>query len=141
MTKVNKNQNSSPEGVERRKTQRRPMMATFSVFIVIPKRGLHRLEVHDVSEMGIGFDLDVEGEDSLNFPVKEGDTVDFRFYLNQSLYIPLSIQIVRLQEHHQVRRVGAEFQDKTSQNYQAFLSFLHFLDQILNVVQVETQPS
>jgi hypothetical protein len=139
MTKQSKKPTSSASGVERRKARRRPILETFSVFVAIPKKGIHRLEVHDLSESGMGFDLDIEGEDPSHFPVKEGDTIDLRFYVNPSLFIPLSIQIARIEDHQQKRRVGAEFQDQTSSSYRAFLAFMHLLDQIVDVVQLDSQ--
>lgn len=123
---------------ERRKTERRPILYTFSIFLTIPKKGLYRLEVHDISETGIGFDLDIEGEEYSRFPVKEGFPIDLRFYINPSLYIPLSVQVTRIEDHHSKRRVGAEFQESSSENYKAFLSFLSLLDKIVDVVQIET---
>lgn len=137
MTQSPKKGSSSPTGQERRRTRRRPILETFSIFIVIPKKGLHRLEVQNISEDGMGFDLDVEGESPHNSPIKIGDTVDFRFYLNQSLFIPLSIQVVRVEEHHTGRRIGAEFQDKSTPGYKAFLSLLHFFDHVVDVVQID----
>jgi hypothetical protein len=141
MTKGAKKESSSITGVERRRFQRRPVLETFSVFVVIPKKGIHRLELHDISEIGMGFDLDIEGEEPAAFPVREGEAIDLRFYLNQSLYIPLSIQITRIEDHHQKRRVGGEFQDKSTQGYQAFLSFLHLIDKIVDVVQIDEDSS
>ena len=125
-----------------RKTQdaSTPILATFSVFIVIPKKGIHRLPVHDISEIGMGFDLDIEGEPAQDFPISPGDTLDFRFYLNNSLYIPLTIQVVRIEEGHLKRRVGAEFSDTQSESHQAFLAFLNLLDKILDMIQIDAHP-
>lgn len=123
---------------ERRRSRRRPVLSTFSIFIVIPKKGIHRLMVHDISELGMGFDLDIEGEPAGDYPAQIGDTVDFRFYLNSTLFIPLSIQITRLEETSLKRRVGAEFKDLSSPNYNAFLNFLQLLDKIVDFVQIDS---
>jgi hypothetical protein len=139
VTKSNKKPFSSPSGSERRKAKRRPILDTFSVFVVVPKKGIHRLEVSDISETGMAFDLDVEGEETSYFPTHEGDTIDLRFYLNNSLYIPLSIQVIRVEDHRNKRRIGAQFQEKSSPNYQAFLSFIRLLDQINDIVQMDAQ--
>jgi len=128
---------SGNSGVERRRARRRPILSTFSVFVVIPKKGMHRLQVHDISELGVGFDLDLEGEEASGFRLQMGEPLDLRFYLNQSLFIPLSIQVARVDEKGTVRRVGAEFEEKNSQAYQAFAAFLQMLDKIADIVQVD----
>lgn len=123
-------------GIERRRTKRRPILSTFSLFIVVPQKGFHRLMVHDVSEMGIGFDADTEGEGTDDFPLKEGEKLDVRFYLNQSLYLPLAIRIVRLETKNNIRRIGAEF-DSNDKSYNAFKSFVEMLDAIEEVGLIE----
>jgi len=131
----------SSNTVERRRARRRPVLDTFSIFIVIPKKGLHRLEVQDISEGGLGFLLDVEGESPIDYPAKINDAIDFRFYMNNSLYIPMSVQIVRIEDLSTGRRVGAEFQDKSKPSYKAFLSLLKFLDDIIDVLQIDQVSS
>jgi hypothetical protein len=123
--------------VERRKARRRPILNTFSLFVVAPKKGFHRLVIHDVSDLGIGFDLDTEGEDPGMFPIQPGDQVDLRLYLNQSLFLPVTVEVVRVQDQNTVRRVGAEFGDKNSKGYKAFLSFIQMLDGIVDAVRID----
>jgi hypothetical protein len=124
-------------GMERRRTRRRPILSTFSLFVVVPQKGPHRLMVHDVSDQGIGFDLDTEGEDVASLLPKNGEQLEIHFYLNQSLYLPLSVRIVRLEERNQIRRIGAELstQDK---GFKAFQSFLQLLDNIADVAEIQS---
>jgi PilZ domain len=124
---------------ERRQAQRRPILATFSFSIVVPKKGIHRLEIHDLSEKGVGFQLDIEGESSSDFSVEIKDVIHARFYLNPSLYIPITLQIARIEPSPSGRKIGAEFYDKNEEGYSALLSFLKFLDQILQVIQIDPQ--
>jgi hypothetical protein len=124
------------DGSERRREKRRPVLETFAFSIVIPKKGLYRLGLNDVSEGGIGFDIDIEGENP-DYPVKKGDTIDFRFYVNRSLFIPLSAQIARIEEKATGRRIGAEFKNKTDPNYKAFLSILQLLEVVADVAQID----
>jgi hypothetical protein len=112
---------------------------SFSLFVVIPKKGVHRMQVHDVSELGMGFDVDIEGETPEEFPLREGEVLDLRFYLNQSLYIPLGLSVVRVERKGSVRRVGATFDDKNSKGYKALASFLHMLDGILDSVKFDPE--
>jgi hypothetical protein len=129
---MSKNENS-----ERRRSRRRSLLDTFSFFVVVPRKGIHRLPVHDLSEGGIRFDLDVEGESAGDFAVKKGDTLDLRFYLNQGLFIPLRIRVARIEEKQHGRQIGAEFCEAGTPGQKACLSFLQMLDQILDVAQVD----
>jgi hypothetical protein len=123
-------------GAERRKTKRRPILETFSLFAVVPKKGMHRLLVHDVSEGGLGFDLDIDGENFDEFPVKSGEKLEVHLYLNQSLYLPLSVQIARLEDSKTVRRLGTELVDPGSPQSKAFGAFLQMLDVVADVGEI-----
>jgi hypothetical protein len=124
------------QGAERRKSKRRPILETFSLFAVVPKKGMHRLLVHDVSEGGLGFDLDIDGENFDEFPVKAGEKLEVHLYLNQSLYLPLSVQIARLEDTKSIRRLGTELVDPSSPQSKAFASFLQMLDVIADVGEI-----
>lgn len=126
---------------ERRKAKRRPILDTFSIFTVVPKKGIHKLVVHDLSELGVGFDLDTEGEVHADFPVSPGSGLELRLYLNQSLYLPLGVEVVRVDERGPIRKIGARFDDKTSASYKAFLAFLQLLDSVIDVVRIEEHPA
>jgi hypothetical protein len=124
-------------GIERRRARRRPIIETFSIFCIVPKKGVHRLQIHDLSENGIGFDLDTEGEEPGAFPLKSGDQLDLHFYLNQSLYLPISVRVARIEERNQLRRIGAEFNTK-DKGFQAIAAFLKLLDAIVDVAQIQS---
>jgi hypothetical protein len=113
---------------ERRRAVRRPLLDSFSLFVVVPKKGGYRLKVHDVSDFGLGFDLDAEGESASDFPAVSGDRYALRFYLNQTLYLPLQVQLVRIEEKGRQRRVGVEIVDRSTPGYRAFAAFLRMLD-------------
>ena len=73
---------------ERRRSRRRPILETFSMFCVVPKKGVYRLPgARRESDQGIGFDLDTEGEELHGFSLKLGVSRSrVHFYLNQSLF-------------------------------------------------------
>ena len=125
---------------ERRRSKRRPILSTFSFFVVVPKKGVHRLQIFDVSESGVGFELDTEGESQETFPAVPGDSIDIRLYLNQSLFLPLTVQITRVDENRTTRKIGAEFPDKMSKSYRAFHTFIQMLDSIVDIAEIENQP-
>lgn len=120
---------SKQSGIERRKATRRPVVETFSVFLTVPAKGGNRLRVHDMSELGLGFDLDVEGEPAELFPTKVGQKLSIQFYFNPLLSVPMDVKIVRIIETALVRRVGVEI-EKKSKGYEAFESFLAFVDTV-----------
>jgi hypothetical protein len=121
---------------ERRKSRRRPILDSFSVFIVVPERAPHRLSVKEVSDLGICFQLDpdsVAGAQLLD--VRSGDTLDISLYLNQSLHLPLRIQVVRIYQERDdgPRLAGASILDLNSSGYKAFASFIQLIDALAEV--------
>lgn len=134
---MTKNTETSDVENERRLTRRRPVFATFSVFIVVPKKGLHRLILNNVSEKGIFFNIDIEGESQTDSKITVGETLDVRFYLNISLYIPLTIEIKRIEPKEEGRQVGAEICNQESPAYEAFRSFLVLLDKVVEVIDAK----
>ena len=121
---------------ERRRFRRRPILDTFSLFVVVPKKGVHRLQIHDMSDIGIGFDLDIEGESFDEFPIQANEKLDIQLYLNQSLYLNLQVQVARIEDARGVRRIGAEFCERSSASYQGFVAFLKMLDTLAESGQV-----
>ena len=127
---MSKSGEQGASATERRKARRRPILHSFSLFVVVPKKGVHRLDIHDVSEVGIKFSFDTEGEDLAVFPINQGDPLDIHLYLNQSLFLPLSVSVTRVDTQSGIRRLGGEFTDLNSAGYRAFASFLNTLDEI-----------
>ncbi len=126
----------SPSGSERRKARRRPVLDSFSLFLAIPKKGPHRLQILDISEQGIGFALDADGEAEADFPVKTGETLEIHLYMNQSLYLPLHVQVARIERKSAGRLVGTQFSDQNSKPFHAFQGFLKLLDDLIEVGQI-----
>ncbi len=122
---------------EKRKAKRRVILDSFSFFAVVPKKGIHRLKVDDLSEMGIGFCLDETGEAHHDFPVKSGDSLEVSLYFNQSLFLPLNVKIVRVSEKDSVRRIGAELSEKGTASHKALTHFMNFLDQMIDSAQLK----
>lgn len=125
----------STGGRERRGARRRPIMESFSFFVVVPKKGFHKLRVVDISDSGVGFDYDIVGESPDAFPVKQGEEFDLQFYLNQSLYIPMKVKVMRVDDSKVIRRIGAEFTNMNSPEHQGLISLITMIDQLSEVVQ------
>ncbi len=117
---------------EKRKHKRRPILESFSLFVTIPKKGDYKLPVHDISDGGIAFNFDIEGESAEDYPLKEGEKFDIHFYLNQSLYLPLKVKVMRVSLKGDVRQVGAELvEDSHSKESKSLQAFLGMLDAIV----------
>lgn len=132
MTKTNKT-----DGADRRRATRMAILDTFSLFAVVPSKGPHRLRLNDISDVGVGFDLDIEEESGMDiFQVKPGDRLEIQLYVNQSLYLPLVVDVRRVTQKGGVRSLGAEFTTRGSQGYIALLAFLDMLDALSEGAQV-----
>jgi hypothetical protein len=115
------------------------ILDTFSLFVVVPAKGPMRLKVHDISEDGIGFNLDIEEEQgNSGFEAKIGDGFEVQLYLNQSLYLPLSVTVRRIVDAEGIRRIGAEFQSKGSKGQAALVSFIQMLDALAEAARIES---
>ena len=125
------------DGEDRRKSARRPILESFGFFVAVPAKGYHRLPVHDVSEHGVGFDLDVEGTGDEGFPLKEGEALEIHLYLNQSLYIPLTVKAVRISKSDKKgRSIGAEFQKLSGASMRALQALVKMLDSLSEIGKI-----
>jgi hypothetical protein len=139
MSAASKNPGSG-SGAERRKAERKPVLETFNLFVSIPRKGPYRLRLHDLSDLGVGFDFDTDGESLAEFPLKTGDALEIHLYFNQSLYLPLTVTVARLETKDGVRRVGAEYKEKRSKAHKALISFIGVLDGLSEIGKIEPAP-
>ncbi len=132
----------SPEksGSDRRGSRRRPILESFSFFVVVPKKGFHRLRVVDLSDTGVGFDYDIVGEMKEAFPVRAGESFELQFYLNQTLYFPIHVKVARIDDSKVLRRVGAEFVSTGTPEHQGLLAVLDMIDKVSEIVQFDSNP-
>ncbi len=108
---------------ERRRSSRKEVLETFQVFLVVPSRGLRRLQIKDVSEHGVSF----VGDPVDKFAV--GETVESFFYLNPTLRIPIPLTIRRVTGEDEPL-IGAELGESENPGIKAFMSFLKLLDDL-----------
>ena len=108
---------------ERRKSKRKKILDSFSVFVALPKKGGAKLPVHDVSNDGLFFDYDMDGEDVDAFPLENGEDLEVHFYLNQTLFIPLTVRVVRVARKGEIRQIGGEIQSRDDDHHRAYVSF------------------
>ena len=123
-------------GQERRRTKRLPVLDSFGMFVTVAKKDLLRLKLYDVSEGGLLFDVEIEGEPEGLFEWKQGEVFKVSLFLNSSLSIPLDVRIQRVDTTNGVRRVGTEIVDRKAKSYQAFSAVVNMLDLISEVAQI-----
>ena len=116
---------------EKRRAKRRGILDRFSFYISIPKLGHSRHKVRDISELGIGFELDTLGE----FKLKKGEICELQFYLNQSLFLPLHIEVVRELDESALQEVGAVFVNVDTPAHQTFNTLVKLVDQLAESIE------
>jgi hypothetical protein len=127
---------SNNQWVEKRKSKRRDILDKFSFYVCIPKLGYTRHKVNDISEVGIGVDIETLGEFRLN----QSEICDLQFYLNQSLYLALKIEVVRTRELDTVQQVGATFKEIDSNSVATFKTLVQLVDQLSEFGEFLDQP-
>lgn len=111
---------------ERRKVKRTILADFVSGHVVVPLRGLEKVNLHDMSNDGLSFDLEF-GRGSF----KKDEELAMRIYVNRETYFPFTIKVRRLQfsEDEQVYRVGASLVNGTF-NERAIHHFIQFIENI-----------
>jgi len=111
---------------ERRQVKRTILSEFIGAFVVIPEKGLVKVNLYDISENGLAFDVDAEaGHFSLN------EEVAMRVYLNQQTYFPFVVtcQNLRRVGDEGVYRHGANFV-KGTMNEEALYHFVKFIETV-----------
>lgn len=111
---------------ERRQVRRTILSEFIGAMAVVPRKGLLKVNMYDISENGMGFDVDLKAG---HFMV--GEEVAMRVYLNQQTYFPfvVKIQNVRAVGDEEVFRHGAHFVKGTI-NDEALLHFIKFIETV-----------
>lgn len=113
--------------MEERRSARRTVLDSFiGAFCIVPKKGLLKVALYDISEDGLAFDMkSLEGQ----FPLNE--EVAMRVYLSRDTYFPfvVKIQNVRVIEGEDVYRHGANFV-KGSISDAALFHFVKFIENV-----------
>jgi hypothetical protein len=118
---------------ERRKVRRTLLTEFISAFVLVPRKGLLKVTLTDISADGAAIDVDV---DSGHFQV--GEEVAMRVYLNHQTYFPfvVKIQNVRGRPEDGVFRHGVHFV-KGSVNDEALLHFVRFIETVSASLQTD----
>lgn len=109
---------------ERRQVRRTILTELISAMVVLPEKGLLKVNLFDVSEDGLSFDLEA---DAGRFKV--GEELSVRIYLNHKTYFPMQIMVkhVTFDQDEGVNRHGTEFL-KTASTDVALQHFVRFIE-------------
>ncbi len=111
---------------ERRIIKRTILTEFIGVHLIIPGLGLQKCAIHDISETGIAFDLDLfQGQ----FSKKE--KVAMRVYLNPETYFTFIVEVLNVREikDEGVYRHGCALQPD-SVNEEALYHFVKFIENV-----------
>lgn len=119
---------------ERRQVKRTILTGFIGAFVVIPNQGLLRVDVYDISENGIAFDME-----TVSGHFNRGEEVAMRVYMNQNTYFPfiVNIQNFRELEGTDLTRHGAYFV-KGTVNDEALFHFVKFIETVSASLQRDT---
>lgn len=119
---------------ERRQVKRTILSEFVGAFAVVPRKGLLKVNMYDISDNGMAFDVDAEAG---HFSV--GEEIAMRVYLNQQTYFPfiVKIQNIRGINDENVFRHGANFQKETV-NSEALFHFVKFIETVSASLQSDS---
>ncbi len=118
---------------ERRKVKRTILTEFVGACLVVPDQGLFKVALHDVSETGLAFDLELN-----NGHLQVGDEVAMRVYLNNSTYFPFTVKVnnVREIEGDGTVRHGVSFVKGTI-NDVALHHFVKFIESVSSCLETD----
>jgi hypothetical protein len=111
---------------ERREAKRTVLTQFVGAFVVLPKRGLQKVELYDISPKGVSFDLPFE-VGQLNVD----EEVAMRFYINHTTFFPFDIKITNARHipDEGIHRHGSGFIFEES-NREALKHFVSFIEAV-----------
>jgi hypothetical protein len=117
---------------ERRKVRRTLLSEFISAFVLVPRKGLMKVLLADISADGAAFDIDV---DTGHFQV--GEEVAMRVYLNHQTYFAFVVKIQNVRGREDgVFRHGVHFV-KGTVNDEALYHFVRFLETVSASLQTD----
>jgi len=118
---------------ERRRVKRTILTEFIGAFALVPRKGLLKVSLFDISEGGLAFDVQ---EQAGHFSV--GEEVVMRVYLNQQTYFPFVVRIqnIRDVEGQDTFRHGANFVRETI-NDEALHHFVRFIETVSAHLQTD----
>lgn len=119
---------------ERRRVRRTILTEFIGACIVIPNQGLCKVTISNISEKGLGFDMD---QDFGHLQI--GDEVALRIYLNNKTYFPFTVRVnhVNAVEGEAAFRHGVSYV-KGEINDVALHHFVKFVESVSSCLETDT---
>jgi hypothetical protein len=110
----------------RREYERIVFKSVLGVYSVMEQKGLHAIELLDVSEGGLSFQVPEKSD----LQVTEGETLNLRLYISTDTFINVDVKVVRsftsIEEGRPMHRYGCLI-DKSLASYSAVYHFVQFI--------------
>lgn len=110
----------------RREFERVVFRSNFGAYTPVEGRGLQAIELVDISEGGVLFQV----AESSHFSLQPGETTSVRLYFAADAYISIDVKVARsfiaMEGGRAVHRYGC-IMDKTMGSYAAFYHLVHFI--------------
>lgn len=112
---------------ERRQAKRTILTEFVSAMVVLPEKGLMKVDLYDISDEGISFDVDAtQGQ------FKIDEEISIRVYLNHKTYFPMTVQVKHVTHepiegvirHGTVFLRGAQLESSTDAALQYLIRFI-----------------
>lgn len=111
---------------KRREYERVVFQSNFGVYAFLNEVGLNAIEIVDISEGGMQFQVPENGTLKLN----AGDVIPVRFYFATDHFISIDVKVVRsftaIENGRAVHRYGG-LMDKSMASYSAIFHFVQFI--------------
>ncbi len=111
---------------KRREYERVVFKSNFGVYTVLDRKGLHAIEIIDISEGGLQFQV----PESSTLKLETSDTITLRFYFSADHFITIDVKVMRsftsIEEGTAMHRYGC-IMDKSMASYSAIYHFVQFI--------------
>jgi len=111
---------------KRREYERVVFRSSFGVYTVMEQKGLHAIEIIDISEGGVQFQV----PENSDLKLDTGTNISLRFYFATDHYIAIDVKVVRsftaIEAGRAVHRYGCLI-DKSMASYAAIFHFVQFI--------------
>jgi hypothetical protein len=118
---------------ERRLVKRTILQEFVGAFAVVPKIGLLPIQIHDISEGGVSFDVPAQ-----HGRFQSSEIVPIRVYLGHASYFSFSVVVnnARSLENERCHRHGAYIQ--SAENEEALYHFIRFVESVSQSLHKDT---